>query len=353
MQSRGCVDRACLRERVAPREIGMTRILLWCGIGFFSLSLAASFAILGLESATPAGAADSASSAAYTTWKEYGGSPDDAQYSALKQIDRSNVTELKQVWFYPAGNNGFRFGSNPIVIDGVMYVIGKNNSVVALNAATGKEVWEHDTAKGFNFSNRGLMYWESKDRSDRRVLYVCNNRLYAIDARTGADIPSFGDQGSVDLRVGLGRNPESIRQIGSGTPGKIFENLVLLGSATGEEYESPPGDLRAYDVVTGKMAWIFHTVPHPGEPGYNTWPPNAWKYTGGTNTWGEISVDEKRGIVYLPDRLADLRLLWRGTQWRKSLFRLRPGAECAHGKADLVLPDHPSRFVGLRSDGWA
>jgi quinoprotein glucose dehydrogenase len=104
----------------------------------------------------------------------------------------------------------------------------------------------------------------------------------------------------VDLRVGLGRDPQTVRQIASGTPGRIFDNLVLLGSATGEEYESSPGDLRAYDVRTGKMVWIFHTVPHPGEYGYDTWPPEAWKYAGGTNTWGEFSIDEKRGIAYFP-----------------------------------------------------
>lgn len=244
--------------------------------------------------------AASNSAAPYTTWREYGGSPDDAQYSALKQINRSNVTELKQAWFYPAGNNGFRYGSNPIVIDGVAYVIGVNNSVAALDAATGKQIWIHPTATGFNFSHRGLMYWESKDRSDRRVLYIADNSLWAIDARTGNTINSFGDHGSVDLRVGSGRDPKSVRQIGNGTPGKIFDDLVILGSATGEEYESPPGDLRAYNVITGKMAWIFHTVPHPGEYGYDTWPPDAWKYIGGTNDWGEMSVDVKRGIVYFP-----------------------------------------------------
>lgn len=244
--------------------------------------------------------AASKSAAPYTTWREYGGSPDDAQYSALNQINRSNVTELKQVWFYPSGNNGFRYGSNPIVIDGVAYVIGVDNSVAALDAATGKQIWIHPTAKGFDFSHRGLMYWESKDRSDRRVLYIANNSLWAIDARTGNTIDSFGDHGSTDLRVGLGRDPASIRNIGNGTPGRIFDDLVILGSETGEEYESPPGDIRAYNVITGKMAWIFHTVPHPGEFGYDTWPPGAWKYIGGTNNWGEMSIDEKRGIVYIP-----------------------------------------------------
>lgn len=240
------------------------------------------------------------SSAPYTTWQEYGGSPDSAQYSALTQINKSNVNQLQQVWFYPAGNNGFRYGSNPIVIDNVMYVIAKDNNVAAVDATTGKEIWVHDNGNPRGISHRGISYWESKDRSDRRILYTANNMLIALDARTGKIIDSFGNHGYVDLRVGLGRDPKTIRQIESGTPGRIFENLLLLGSATGEEYESPPGDLRAYDVVTGKMAWIFHTVPHPGEYGYDTWPPNAWKYIGGTNTWGEISVDEKRGIAYFP-----------------------------------------------------
>lgn len=239
-------------------------------------------------------------SAPYTTWQSYLGGSDSAQYSALKQIDRSNVSKLQQVWFYPAGNNGFRYGSNPIIIDNVMYVIGKDNTIVALDAATGAEIWVHDTQKPRNISHRGLTYWESKDRSDRRLLFSSDNMLRELDARTGKTIESFGKDGAVDLREGLGRVPSSIRQIQSGTPGRVFENLLILGSATGEEYESPPGDLRAFDILTGKLAWIFHTVPHPGEMGYDTWPPDAWKYIGGTNTWGEISVDEKRGIAYFP-----------------------------------------------------
>ena len=245
-------------------------------------------------------AADGKQSAPYTTWESYLGGSDSAQYSALKQIDRTNAAKLKQVWFYPAGNNGFRYGSNPIIIDNLMYVIGKDNTVVALDAATGAEVWVHDNNLPRNISHRGLSYWESKDRSDRRILYSTDNMLRAIDARTGKTIETFGNNGAVDLREGLGRVPSTIRQIQSGTPGRVFENLLILGSATGEEYESPPGDLRAFDVVTGKLVWTFHTVPHPGEMGYDTWPPDAWKYIGGTNTWGEISVDEKRGIAYFP-----------------------------------------------------
>lgn len=241
-----------------------------------------------------------ASARPYTTWTEYGGSPESSQYSALKQINRSNVTQLEQAWFYPAGNNGFRFGSNPIVVDGVMYVVGKNNAIVALDAATGKEIWVHDNGRVFGVSHRGLSYWQSKDGKDRRILFTASYLLHALDARTGALIESFGDKGGVDLRVGLGRDPNTIRAIASGSPGRVFEDLIIEGSATGEDYNSPPGDLRAYNVITGKLVWTFHTVPHPGEMGYDTWPKDAWKYVGGTNTWSEITIDEKRGIAYFP-----------------------------------------------------
>jgi quinoprotein glucose dehydrogenase len=149
-------------------------------------------------------------------------------------------------------------------------------------------------------SARGMNYWESKDGKDRRLILTMNDYLQEIDAATGLSITTFGANGVVDLREGLGRDPSTIGRIQSGTPGRVFENLVMLGSATGEGYMSPPGDLRAYDVVTGKLVWQFHTVPQPGEFGYETWPKDAWKYVGGTNTWGEITVDAKRGIAYFP-----------------------------------------------------
>ena len=245
-------------------------------------------------------AASGSAQAPYTTWSGYGGTADSAQYSALTQINKSNVSQLQQVWFYPAGNNGFRFGSNPIVAGDMMFVIGKDNNVVALDAATGKELWVYAIGGLRSISHRGVSYWESKDHKDRRVLFTANDMLVAVDARTGKDIISFGDHGMVDLRVGLGRDPKAVRRVQSGTPGRVFENLILMGSSPGEEYDSPPGDLRAYDVITGKLAWTFHTVPRPGEFGYDTWPPDAWKYAGGTNDWGEISIDEKRGIAYFP-----------------------------------------------------
>jgi len=236
---------------------------------------------------------------AHTTWSAYEGGVDSDQYSALKQVNRSNANQLQQVWFYSAAG-ARRFECSPIVVDNVMYVIGKNDSIVALDAATGREIWVHDNGKPQMISERGVTYWESKDRSDRRLFFATNNILHAVDARTGNLIESFGDRGNIDLREGLGRDPKTIGEIESGTPGRIFENLLILGSTPGEEYGAPPGDIRAFDVRTGKLVWTFHTVPHPGDLGYDTWPRDAWKYVGGTNTWGGITIDEKRGIAYFP-----------------------------------------------------
>jgi quinoprotein glucose dehydrogenase len=210
------------------------------------------------------------------------------------------VKNLTLVWSYMAPTAGRfgRFGFNPVIVDGVMYTLGADYSLVALDAATGKEIWNHPNPTGI--TSRGINYWESKDRSDRRLIFSSNSYLQEVDARTGAQITTFGDSGKVDLRVGLGRDPKSILSIQSGTPGRVFEDTVILGSATGEDYGSPPGDIRAYNVLTGKLIWTFHTVPHPGEPGYETFPPDAWKYAGGTNDWGGMTLDEKRGIVYTP-----------------------------------------------------
>lgn len=234
----------------------------------------------------------------YSTWSDYGGSADTMQYSSLKLIDKKNVAKLEPAWFYPAPGPGGRFAFSPLVVDDAMYVVGKDSAVVAIDAATGKPLWNHPVEG--RPTDRGFNYWQSKDGSDRRLIFAAESYLQEINLRTGVTIPSFGKDGRVDLREGLGRDPKTIRNIQSGTPGRVFENLIILGSATGEGYGDPPGDLRAYDVLTGKLVWTFHTVPHPGEFGYETWPKDAWKYIGGVNAWGEISIDEKRGIAYFP-----------------------------------------------------
>ena len=234
----------------------------------------------------------------YRTWSDYGAAADSMQYSALDQINKSNVGRLEPAWSYKAPGPGGRFAFSPLVVDGVMFVVGKDSAVVALDAATGKQIWTHPVEG--RPTDRGFNYWQSKNGSDRRLIFAADSYLQEIDIRSGVTIPSFGNDGRVDLRVGLGRDPKTIRNIQSGTPGRVFENLIILGSATGEGYGDPPGDLRAYDVLSGKLVWTFHTVPRPGEYGYDTWPKDAWKNAGGVNAWGEISIDEKRGIAYFP-----------------------------------------------------
>ncbi len=226
-------------------------------------------------------------------WRDYAGSPEGNRYVALNQITKANVGKLDVAWSYPYAETMY----NPIVAHGVIYTKARNKSIVAIDAATGKEIWIHEGLTGM--TERGVNYWESPDGNDRRLIYSLGDYLQELDAKTGKSIRSFGDNGVVDLRDELGRDPKAIR-VQSNTPGKVFENLIILGSAPGEAYFSAPGDLRAYNILTGKLAWQFHTVPHPGEYGYETWPKDAWRYIGGTNTWGEISVDSARGIAYFP-----------------------------------------------------
>ena len=220
------------------------------------------------------------------------------QYSSLKQINKANVNQLELAWTHKAPGPSGRVSFSPVVVDNVMYVMGSGGAIVALDATTGKEIWSHPV-DGVP-TNRGFNYWESQDRSDRRVIFSVNSYLQEVNAQTGVTINTFGNDGRVNLREGLGRDVKNVGEVQSGSPGHVFENLIILGSAPGELYDSPPGDLRAYDVRTGKLVWTFHTVPRPGEFGYETWPKDAWKYAGGANTWSEFSIDEKRGIAYFP-----------------------------------------------------
>ena len=240
-----------------------------------------------------AGAAALSGAAEQREWRDYAGGPDSSRFVAAKQINKSNVSRLQVAWTYPEGQTDF----NPLVVRGVVYTRGAGTSFVALDAATGKEIWKHPGVQGF--ANRGINYWESRDGKDRRLIFSASNFLQAIDAQTGQDIRSFGTDGRVDLRVGLDRDPKTINQQ-TRTPGRVFENLIIMGSATNQEYASAPGDIRAFDVRTGALVWTFHTVPRPGEYGYDTWPEGAWKTVGGANNWGEQSIDVQRGIVYVP-----------------------------------------------------
>ena len=238
------------------------------------------------------------------SWKEYLGGPDSSHFSPARQITPANVGKLEVAWDYSTGDNGTYFFS-PLVVDNIAFVAAKQGALVALDATTGKELWTHSFPAGGGgggrgggiAGQRGANYWESKDRSDRRILVTTGGFLWAIDALTGNPVDSFADHGKLDLKTGIDRTTVPLA---SRTPGRVFENLIILGSATGEGYLPPPGDLRAFDVRTGKLAWVFHTIPHPGELGYETWPKDAYTYMGGVDVWGEITVDEKRGIVYFP-----------------------------------------------------
>jgi quinoprotein glucose dehydrogenase len=254
-----------------------------------ALAIAAA-AVLGLAGWLRA--ARPSAEAPYTAWNDYGGSPDSMQYSALSQIDRGNVATLQQAWFHPVDGDAVRLAFNPLIVDGVMYVRGAKGRLVALDAATGTERWR-STEEAFD---RGVSYWESADRTDRRLMVTSRNGLRQVDARTGRLITTFGVGGTVDMRAGTPRRLGGPNK----TPGRIFENLVIVGSLTGEGYGSPPGDIRAYDVRTGALVWTFHTVPRPGEFGYETWPAKAHEYAGGVNNWGEMTVDEKHALVFVP-----------------------------------------------------
>jgi glucose dehydrogenase len=238
----------------------------------------------------------------FTNWREHLGGADSSQYSALRQINKSNVKQLQMVWSYPSGEGSYLF--NPIVIDGVMYVQAKNNSLVALDALTGKELWTHPFTGPV--VQRGINYWESKDRSDRRLLTINGGFLTAIDAKTGQTITSFGDNGRADLRPGLDFDWSTIPPIQTNNPGRVFYNkdgediMIVPLMRSGADYAYVPADIHAYSVLTGKLLWQFHTVPRPGEFGYDTWPEDFWQRSGGGINWSELTIDEKRGIAYIP-----------------------------------------------------
>ena len=245
---------------------------------------------LGVVSLSSAGIISAARSGKW--WWDNLAGPDSSSYVDVDQIKKSNVGQLEVAWTYPYAAVGF----NPIVVNDVVYTSGRNGSLVALEAATGKEIWIHEKLNGM--TGRGMNYWQSDDGKDRRLIFWINNFVQEIDATTGKSILSFGTNGYVDLREGVTRG-ESMGW-NPGSAGKVWKNLLIIGMTPGEAFMSPPGDVRAFDVVTGKKVWQFHTVPEPGEFGYETWPKDAWKYVGGANNWGNLSVDEERGIVYVP-----------------------------------------------------
>ena len=239
-------------------------------------------------------------------WPATGSDRGNTRYSALSQIDRDNVADLRIAWTYRTGDSppsGGQIQATPIVVDGILYTTTPALAVVALRADSGTLLWRFEPpagrgrGPGWSQVNRGVVYWADGD--DTRILYTAGRFLYALDARTGRSIPAFGDSGAVDLARGLSRDIGDAFLVAS-SPGVIHENLLIQGTRVGEGEGAAPGDVRAYDVRTGAIRWTFHTIPHPGEPGYDTWPADAWQTAGGANSWAGMAVDTERGIVYVP-----------------------------------------------------
>ncbi|MHB1856111.1 MAG: outer membrane protein assembly factor BamB family protein [Acidobacteriaceae bacterium] len=237
-----------------------------------------------------------ASQGADRNWSVYGGSAAADHFSRLTQINRGNVSKLHEVWRYDTGEKG-GLETSPIIVDGVLYGYTPNQEVIALDAANGKLLWKFNSGMVGTQPDRGLAYWANG--RDKRILAGVLNFVYALDATTGHVIPSFGDNGRIDLRKDLGREAK-LQSIAVTSPGVMYKDLIVVGDREPETLPAPPGDIRAYDVRTGKLRWSFHTIPHPGEFGYDTWPKDAWKSSGGANNWAGMAVDTARGIVYVP-----------------------------------------------------
>ena len=245
--------------------------------------------------------------AANHDWPAYLGDAARSHFSLLKQIDPGNVERLEMAWTYHSGDartdNLSQIQCNPLIIDGVLYGTTPQLRLVALHAATGRELWKFDPFAG-NVNdrpggvNRGLAWWT--DGNERRILFSVDHFLFAIDPAMGRPFESFGTGGRVDIKEGLGRDVSNLF-VASTTPGVVYGYLLYLPVRVGEgPAPAAPGHIKAYDVRTGKIVWTFHTIPHPGEEGADTWPPDAWTYIGGANCWAGMAVDERRGILFVP-----------------------------------------------------
>ena len=248
-----------------------------------------------------------------TDWPVHGGGKDNIRHSALAQIDTGNVHLLTPVWEYHAGDadtvGHSQIQCNPLIIDGVLYGTTPRLKLFALDAATGKARWTFDPSgpdvsgepfayEGIN-NARGVSYW-TDGKGDARIFYTAGPRLHCVDAATGKLVRTFGDSGRVDLHEGLGRDVRRLL-INASSPGIIYRDLIIMGGRVDEGPAAAPGHIRAYDVRSGRQVWIFHTIPQPGEPGYETWDnPDAYLHIGGANSWSGMSLDERRGIVFVP-----------------------------------------------------
>jgi quinoprotein glucose dehydrogenase len=274
-------------------------------------------------------------------WPMYGGAPENTHYSALAQINRENVKRLQVAWAFDTGESG-GLQTSPIIVGDVLYAYSPSQKVIALNAATGELLWKFDPAVHGWQPARGLAYWS--DSKEKRILAGVMNSVYALDADSGKPISTFGENGHIDLRNDLGRDPET-QSIALTSPGVIYKDLLIVGGRDPETLPAPPGDVRAYNVRSGKLAWSFHTIPHPGEFGYDTWPKDAWKYIGAANNWAGMTIDTRRGILYVPTGSAAFDF-YGGNRLGDDLF-----ANCLIA-LNAETGERIWHFQGVRHDIW-
>jgi quinoprotein glucose dehydrogenase len=287
-------------------------------------------------------------------WPAHGGDAGHTQFSRLSQITPANVRTLQVAWTYHTGDareGRTQIQCNPIVVKGTLYATSPQLKLLALDAATGRARWIFDPfadkpeGGGATGVNRGVVFWEDENGGDARILYSVGARLFAIDAATGKPVERFGANGSVNLHEGLGRDVSALRMLAT-TPGTIYKDLLILGSSLGEgPGPAAPGHIRAYDVRTGAIRWIFHTIPHPGEPGHDSWPPDAWTRAGGANSWSGLSVDVERGLAFVPTGSAAFDF-WGGN---------RPGANLYANSLvalDARTGKHVWHYQFIRHDIW-
>ena len=336
------------------------------------------------ESAAPEAGAENAAAALpprgnefdYSTWEQSLSGSDSSQYSSLDQINRQNVNQLALAWTFETGGTP---NFNPIVVDDVMYVLnpggqGMPSAYVALNAATGEEIWRH-VNEGGGVGSRGINYWESDDGTDRRLIYLQGGMMSALNAATGEPITTFGDNGKVDLRIGFEGDIAALPMFQHNNPGRIFEDIAIFSLPArapagaiggGAAYNAFPADVHAYNIVTGELEWVFHLVPRPGEFGADTWPAEGMAQGlggyGGVHNWSELTVDEELGIAYIPTGTARFDF-YGGNRAGENLFansivalNARTGERLWHFQTihhdlwDLDIPQAP-KLLTLNVDG--
>ena len=251
----------------------------------------------------------------YLAWENYAGTKDAARYSLLDQINKGNVQDLKVAWTYTSNdkdtNNRSQNQCNPIIVDGVLYGTSPKSKLFALNAKTGKQLWSFDpakmgptTASPNKYYNiiRGVVYWENESGEEQRIFYSAGQKTFCVDAKKGTLVTTFGKEGCLDLSENLDRPEKDFNPfIASTSPGITYGDLLVVSMRVAETADAAPGHIRAYDTRSGKLRWVFHTIPHPGEFGYESWPDKeAWKKLGGANNWAGMSLDSNNGILYVP-----------------------------------------------------